>query len=260
MISVERPLSLDSITQMIASILSKKIAAGSTHLILDIPIGPSAKVKTMPDAQRLRKLFEYVASRMHLKLEVVITDGRQPIGQGIGPMLEARDVMRVLENDPRAPQDLRHKSLYLAGRMIEFDPDVRGGDGYAIARDILESGRALARMHAIIEAQGAKGFKHDNFVLGKLSHEVVTERDGMVIGIDNLQIAKIARLAGAPKVTNAGVDVMHKLGDKVKRGDTLYTIYAEYPSDLLFAMQQCEKGSGYTIGDETEIPHSYLEF
>ncbi|MFM7226765.1 MAG: thymidine phosphorylase family protein [Betaproteobacteria bacterium] len=260
MISVERPLSLDSTTQMIASILSKKIAAGSTHLILDIPIGPSAKVKTMPDAQRLRKLFEYVASRMHLKLEVVITDGRQPIGQGIGPMLEARDVMRVLENDPRAPQDLRHKSLYLAGRMIEFDPDVRGGDGYAIARDILESGRALQRMHAIIEAQGAKSFKHDDFMLGKLSHEVVAERDGMVVGIDNLQIAKIARLAGAPKVPNAGVDVMHKLGDRVQRGDTLYTIYAEFPSDLLFAMQQCEKASGYTIGDETEIPHSYLEF
>jgi thymidine phosphorylase len=115
-------------------------------------------------------------------------------------------------------------------------------------------------MHAIIQAQGAKAFKHDDFMLGKLSHEVVAERDGMVVGIDNLQIAKIARLAGAPKVPNAGVDVAHKLGDRVKRGDTLYTIYAEFPSDLLFAMQQCEKTSGYTIGDETEIPHSYLEY
>jgi thymidine phosphorylase len=82
----------------------------------------------------------------------------------------------------------------------------------------------------------------------------------MVVGIDNLQIAKIARLAGAPKVANAGVDIMHKLGDRIKRGDTLYTIYAEFPSDLLFAMQQCEKAIGYTIGDDTEIPHSYLEF
>ena len=260
MISVERPLSLDSTTQMIASILSKKIAAGSTHLILDIPIGPSAKVKTVPDAQRLRKLFEYVASRMSLKLEVIITDGRQPIGDGIGPMLEARDVMRVLENDPRAPQDLRHKSLHLAGRMIEFDPDVRGGDGYAIARDILESGRALAKMQAIIQAQGAKTFDHNNFMLGRLSHEVVAERDGMVVGIDNLRIAQVARLAGAPKVANAGVDIRRKLGDRVKRGDALYTIYAEYPSDLMFAMQQCDKGSGYLIGDETQISHSYLEF
>ena len=260
MISVERPLSLDSTTQMIASILSKKIAAGSTHLILDIPIGPSAKVKTVPDAQRLRKLFEYVASRMSLKLEVVISDGRQPIGNGIGPMLEARDVMRVLENDARAPEDLRHKSLHLAGRMIEFDPDVRGGDGYAIARDILESGRALAKMREIIDAQGAKPFDHNNFMLGKLSHDVVAECDGMVVAIDNLRIAQVARLAGAPKVANAGVDIRRKLGERVKQGDTLYTIYAEFPSDLLFAVQQCEKGSGYLIGDESQISHSYLEF
>ena len=98
---------------------------------------------------------------MHLSLDVVITDGRQPIGRGIGPVLEARDVMRVLENDPRAPNDLRQKSLRLAGRLIECHPDVRGGDGFAIARDILDSGRALAKMNAIIAAQGAKEFDHN---------------------------------------------------------------------------------------------------
>ena len=108
--------------------------AGATHLVLDIPIGPTAKVRSMPDAQRLRRLFEYVARRMGLSLDVVITDGRQPVGQGVGPVLEARDVMRVLQNDPRAPDDLRQKALRLAGRLIECDPDVRGGDGYAIAR------------------------------------------------------------------------------------------------------------------------------
>jgi len=97
LIAVERPLSLDSPGQMVASILSKKIAAGSTHLVLDLPLGPSAKVRSMPEAQRLRKLFEYVAERLHLTLDVVITDGRQPVGHGIGPALEARDVLRVLE-------------------------------------------------------------------------------------------------------------------------------------------------------------------
>jgi hypothetical protein len=97
----------------------------------------------MPEAQRLKKLFEYVAARLGLQLDAVITDGRQPIGRGIGPVLEARDVMSVLNNDPDAPHDLRQKALRLAGRVIEFDPDVRGGDGYRIARDILESGRAL---------------------------------------------------------------------------------------------------------------------
>jgi thymidine phosphorylase len=92
---------------MVVSIFSKKIAAESTHLVLDIPIGPTAKVRSMPEAQRLRRLFEYVARRMNLSLDVIITNGRQPIGNGIGPMLEARDVMQVLENDPRTPDDLR---------------------------------------------------------------------------------------------------------------------------------------------------------
>uniref|UniRef100_UPI0035BF94E3 hypothetical protein n=1 Tax=Ideonella livida TaxID=2707176 RepID=UPI0035BF94E3 len=104
LISVERPLALDSVGQMVASILSKKIAAGSTHLVLDIPVGPSAKVRTMPAALRLRKLFEFVAGRLGLPLEVMFTDGSQPVGQGIGPVLEARDVIAVLRRDPLAPR------------------------------------------------------------------------------------------------------------------------------------------------------------
>ena len=260
LISVERPLSIDSPAQMVASILSKKIAAGSTHLVLDIPIGPSAKVRSMPEAQRLRKLFEYVAQRMHLSLDVVITDGRQPIGNGIGPMLEARDVMRVLENDPRAPNDLRQKSLRLAGRLIECHPDVRGGDGFAIARDILDSGRALTKMNDIISAQGSKLFDHNNPALGKLTLDVRSSESGVVTGIDNLQIARIARMAGAPKVIGAGVDLFHKLGDPVAQGDILYRVHADHASDLEFAHQTCTKSMGYTIGQSLDVPHVFVEF
>ncbi|NNF96338.1 MAG: thymidine phosphorylase family protein, partial [Halobacteria archaeon] len=100
LISVERPLGIDSEGQMIASILSKKLAAGATHLLLDIPVGPTAKVRQMNQALRLRKLFEFVGDRLGLHIEVVISDGSQPIGRGIGPALEARDIMQVLENDP----------------------------------------------------------------------------------------------------------------------------------------------------------------
>ena len=117
LISVERPLGIDYPGQMVASILSKKISAGSTHLILDIPVGPTAKVRHMREALALRKLFEYVADRLGLFVQVVITDGRQPVGRGIGPVLEARDVMQVLQNDPAAPSDLRQKALRLAGRV-----------------------------------------------------------------------------------------------------------------------------------------------
>lgn len=260
LISVERPLAIDSPGQMVASILSKKIAAGSTHLVLDIPIGPSAKVRSMPEAQRLRRLFEYVAHRIGLSLDVVITDGRQPIGNGIGPMLEARDVMRVLENDPRAPIDLRQKSLRLAGRLIECHPDVRGGDGFAIARDILDSGRALSKMNAIISAQGRKLFDHNNPQLGRLTFEVRASEAGVVTSIDNLQVARIARLAGAPKVIGAGVDLFRKLGDAVASGDLLYRVHAEYQSDLEFARQGCARSNGYTLGQADAVPHVFVEF
>ncbi len=245
LISVERPLAIDSPGQMVASILSKKIAAGSTHLVLDIPVGPSAKVHGMADAQRLKRLFEYVASRLGLQLDAVITDGRQPIGHGIGPVLEARDVMRVLANHPDAPQDLRQKSLRLAGRVIEFDPDVRGGDGYRIARDILESGRALAQMNAIIDAQGRRAAPAEP---GALVFDVQAPADGVVLSIDNLRLARIARLTGAPQVPGAGVALQRKLGEAVHAGEPLYRLHAVYPADLAFARRMASQHSGFEIG------------
>jgi thymidine phosphorylase len=257
LISVERPLGIDSQGQMVASILSKKLAAGSTHLLVDIPVGPTAKVRQMRQALALRKLFEFVGDRINLHLEVMITDGRQPIGRGIGPMLEARDVMQVLQNDPEAPADLRQKSLQLAGRILEFDPDVRGGQGYAIARDILESGRACVKMNALIKAQGQKPV---DLRPGSLCHEVIAENDGVVTEIDNLQMAKIARLAGAPMMRRAGVDLLKKLGSPVKKGDILYRIYAEFPADFKFARQLAGQNSGYTLGSDVELIKPLLSY
>ncbi|MDE2397159.1 MAG: thymidine phosphorylase family protein, partial [Burkholderiales bacterium] len=232
LISVERPLAIDSPGQMVASILSKKIAAGSTHLVLDIPVGPSAKVRSAAGAQRLARLFEYVAARLGLQLEVVVSDGSQPIGRGIGPVLEARDVMQVLNNEPGAPVDLREKAIALAGRVIEFDPAVRGGDGERIAREILASGRALAKMQALIEAQGRRDPVAQP---APLVFEALAPDDGIVAAIDNLRIARIARLAGAPQAAGAGLDLFVRVGSAVRRGQALYRIHAGFEADLGFA-------------------------
>ena len=256
LISVERPLAIDSPGQMVASILSKKIAAGSTHLVLDIPVGPSAKVRTMPEAHRLKRLFEYVAGRLGLQLEVMVTDGRQPIGRGIGPVLEARDVMWVLQNEPEAPQDLRQKALWLAGRMIEFDPDVRGGEGWRIARDILESGRALAQMHALIDAQGRRP---EPPPVAPLVFEVLAPAGGLVVGVDNLRIARIARLSGAPQVPEAGIDLLVRLGQPVVQGQPLYRIHARFEADMQFARQLAEADSGWRIGSAAELPRDFAQ-
>ena len=257
LISVERPLGIDYPGQMVASILSKKIAAGSTHLIIDIPVGPTAKVRHMREALALRKLFEYVADRLGLFVQVVITDGRQPVGRGIGPVLEARDVMQVLQNDPEAPPDLRQKALRLAGRVLEFDPDIRGGDGFDIARDILDSGRALAKMQDIIEAQGRQG---ERYTPAPLVYEVKATVAGVVTFIDNYRMARIARLAGAPMDKGSGVDLLKKLGDPVVEGEPLYRLHARFPADFRFAKALIKTGNGYRVGDAAEVPEIFAGF
>ena len=244
-ITVERPLAIDSREQMVASILSKKAAAGATHLLLDIPVGPSAKVRGNDDAVRLRKLFEYVADAIGLHVEIVMTDGRQPIGRGIGPVLEARDVMAVLRNEPDAPSDLREKSLLLAGHLLEFDPALRGGQGLARAREILVSGQALARFERIAERQGRMPPPGPP---GELAHEVTAPVDGEVRAIDCLRLARIARLAGAPIAKRAGIDLLKKCGEAVRAGEPLYRIHATLATDLAFARAHAEHGSGYRIG------------
>ena len=128
------------------------------------------------EAMRLRKLFEFVGDHFGIAVEVITTDGRQPIGSGIGPVLEAQDVMAVLANDPAAPADLREKSLRLAAHLLEYDPDLRGGTGYARARELLESGAALKQMQKIIDAQGPSGCRTD---LGTLTADIPAASDGV---------------------------------------------------------------------------------
>jgi thymidine phosphorylase len=176
-----------------------------------------------------------------------VTEAQQPIGRGIGPALEARDVMQVLANDPLQPRDLREKALLLSGRILEFDPDVRGGQGYALARDILESGRALDKMNAIIDLQGRR---HESPEIGALHKAVIAPHSGTVTAIDNLQIARIARLAGAPMDSGAGVDLLKKIGDRVEAEEPLYLIHAHFDADFNFAQDAAAASSGYALSKE----------
>ena len=96
LVRVERSLDLDSDAQLVASVLSKKIAAGATHALIDIPVGPTAKVRTEEHAQRLQALLEQVAAAHGLQLRALRTCGAQPVGAGVGPALEAHDVLAVL--------------------------------------------------------------------------------------------------------------------------------------------------------------------
>ena len=244
LISVERPLSIDTPEQMVASILSKKIAAGSTHLVLDIPVGPTAKIRSLAYAQRVRKLFEFVAGRLGVVVDIVITRGDQPIGRGVGPALEARDVLQVLDRDVRAPSDLREKSIRLAGRILEFDLALPGGQGEARARELLDSGAARQALDSMIEAQGAPPRSAS---IGPLVSEVQASRDGWISAVDCFRIARIARLAGAPNDAGAGIDLLKRPGDRIRAGEPLYRLHGVEPSDFSTAKAAAEEASGFAI-------------
>jgi len=245
LISVERPLSLDTKEQMVASIISKKIAAGSTHLLIDIPLGPTSKVRDSVEAMRLRKLFEYISDQVGIHTEVIVTDGSQPVGRGVGPVLEARDVLAVLENDLNAPADLRERALLLAGRVLENDPQIRGGAGYARAKELLESGAALNTMNRIIDAQGRRKSAPK---LGDYYADIHAQADGRVVLIDCQQISTLARLAGAPLSPGSGLDLFKRVGDQVQAGEPLFRIHSAEPSDFNFAVSTAEETSGFVIG------------
>jgi thymidine phosphorylase len=246
LISVERPLSIDTPEQMVASILSKKLAAGSTHLVLDLPVGPTAKLRHQDSFVRLRKLFEYIADQVGINTVVLQTDGRQPVGRGIGPWLEARDVLQVLKRDPAAPRDLEEHALRLAGHVLEFDPALRGGRGITRARELLESGAAMAKMQRLMVAQGPPPLAAE---LGARSHDIVASRDGVVRAIDCLRLSRIARLAGAPLDKGAGVDLFKKVGDPVAKGEPLYRIHAALLADFQFATKFAAEADGYSLGN-----------
>jgi thymidine phosphorylase len=244
LISVERPLSIDTREQMVASILSKKLSAGSTHLLIDIPVGPSAKIRNPQAAIQLRKLFEYVGDKLELQIDVFLSNGEQPIGNGIGPVLEARDIMSVLRCEKDAPNDLIEKSLRLSGAILEMDPTLRGGAGYERAKALLSSGEALTKMEQIIDAQGRVSVPAS---IGELTHDVLATGEGRVAAIDCFRLSRLARFAGAPMDKGAGIDLFKKVGDTVSKGEALYRIHACFQSDFSYAVQFADDNNGYRL-------------
>lgn len=239
MIRVERVMDLDIEGQLVASVLSKKIAAGSTHVVIDMPMGPSAKIVNTEQAERVSAYFQEVAQRLGIQVNVVITDGMQPVGFGIGPALEARDVLAVLQNTEGAPQDLRERALLLAAAVLEFSPEIQKGDGLAHARELLQSGKAWDKFKAICEAQG--GMRQ--VPTAQFKHVHVAEKNGEVMVFDNSRIGLLAKLAGAPGDKVAGIDLHVKLGTQVTKGQPLFTIHSESQGELEYALDYLRAGN-----------------
>lgn len=231
-IRVEHPLSIDVSGLLLSSIMSKKISVSANHLLIDIPWGKGSKFPSKKDALALKKKFEHICSISKIKCKIVLTDGRSPIGHGLGPVLEAIDVMKVLRNDSDAPEDLKNKSVLLAGYLFELLGKCKKGKGKVFAERLIENGAALAKMNEIIDAQG----KNKLPAKGKFTQQVFADKTGKVKKISNRYFSKLAKIAGAPKSLGAGVFISINLNDKVvKKNSLLFTIYAESESKLKFA-------------------------
>jgi thymidine phosphorylase len=232
LIRVERPLDLDSEGQLVASVLSKKAAAGSTHVVIDIPVGPTAKVRSEQAAHILADRLVAVGHALGLTVRAVISDGSQPVGRGIGPALEARDVLAVLRRESGAPQDLRERALLLAGKVLELSTTVETGEGLSKAQRILDDGRALKKFDAICAAQGRVRTPPQ----ARHTAPVTATEAGRVAGIDNRRLARIAKLAGAPRAPAAGIELHTPIGARVEVGQPLFTLHAETPGELSYAL------------------------
>ena len=231
-IRVERALDLDSEGQLIASVISKKVAAGSTHVLIDIPIGATAKVRNLKNARQLSEQLLSAGEALGLEVKTVYSDGSQPVGRGIGPALEARDIMAVLQQSESAPADLQERAIALAAAILEMSGLAAYRQGQALALQTLQSGKALKKFIAICEAQG--GLREPPQAL--YTHTVLAEYAGVVAHMHTNCIAKLAKLAGAPAAKAAGLDMHVQLGDHVERGSPLFTLHADAKGELRYAL------------------------
>ncbi len=234
LIRLEKVLNLDPEGFLLASILAKKASVSSSHVLIDIPIGPEAKIKDKKRAKDLGKKFIKLGKILGMKIKIIITDGSQPIGNGVGPSLEARDVLLVLQN--KGPQDLKKKGLYMAAKILKMTGI---WNSKRKAREILESGKAYEKLKEIISAQGGNpNIQPEEIKLGKYTLDYPAEKEGKVTYLSNNLISRLAKTLGAPTDKGAGLYLHKKIGDKVTKNEPLFTLYAENKERFEFAQKE----------------------
>ncbi|MBS7643974.1 AMP phosphorylase [Candidatus Bathyarchaeota archaeon] len=228
---VEYPLELDPYSQMLASIMAKKMAVGTSCVVIDIPTGRGSKVADEKEARRLSADFMELGRRVGIRVVCGITYGGQPVGHTVGPALEAKEALETLMG--KGPTSLVEKSTALAGLLLEAAGVAAPRLGQEYAKKVLESGKALEKMRQIIEAQGGDpNVKPEDLQVGQHKISIYSPCDGYVTEVDNSAISAIARMAGAPVDKGAGLVLYGKRGRYVKKDDVILEIYAERSTKL----------------------------
>lgn len=241
LIKAEYALSIDPYSQMLASIMAKKGAVGADAVVVDMPVGPGTKLATPEDGRTLAKDLIDLGERLGIRMECAMTFGGSPVGRTIGPALEVREALTVLENKG-GPNSLTEKSLSLAGILLEMGGIAARGDGYKAAEDILTSGKALAKLREIIEIQGGDPkIKSEDIVTGENCADILAPAGGYVVAFFNKRLVELARMAGAPADKKAGVTIHKKMGEIVKKGEPLITICSSSDWQLEAAVKDAKR-------------------
>ena len=228
-IKVEAPLMFESFDKIIVSVMAKKIAMSSNHLILDIPIGKTMKVSHEKDALSIAKKFIDLGARFGMKVIADIVPTQEPAGNGIGPIMEARDVLSVLEQRKDRPLALENRALRLAGKLLDIclSRKIEKQSGYEIAQSILTSGKALTKFQEIIHAQGGKKeINRDDILIRSHSKHILAQKSGKILAINNHHLNTLAKVAGCPTDKYAGLYLLKKTDDRVEKNEPLCSIYS----------------------------------
>jgi len=253
LIQIEKPLNSDPFPLMIASIISKKMCMGVKKMVLDIPCGKGTKFPTIDDGRKFAIRFKDIARKIGIEAICLLTSASQPIGHAVGPAIEAREAIYLLQNPEQGSTSLRNKSTELAGYLLEMGGKAPEGKGQDLAIDILNSGKALNKMREIIQAQGGNpDISWENIEIGPFVAEMKATKSGFITEIENYHINRIAKIAGCPAAHKAGVDVIYKRGARVKEGDVIFKIYSDNEERLREAVKYYnshnpQRFSGMTI-------------
>jgi len=237
-ITIERMIKIDPEAQLLASIIAKKLSVGSRYILIDIPCGRDAKV-SKKKALRIKGKFEKLGNHFKKEIKVVLTAGDEPIGNGIGPALEMKDVIAVLDPKMSGPRDLEEKSLFLASKIFELSGKTKSGKGYELAKQTLESGEAFKKFKQIISAQQGN---INRIRPAKFKKDFFMKKYAKIRSINNKTINDLARVAGCPVDKFSGIYLYAHVGEKLKKGDRLLTLYSDSKARLKEAIK-CYKNN-----------------
>ena len=249
-IDVAYQLSIEPFSKLLVSIMAKKIAAGAKYLLIDIPVNPTAKVKTLKQAKGLKSLFLYVCKKFGINVKVIIYPSPGPVGKGIGPALEARDVLRILQRKKNGPLDLEKKAIYMTGQLLELVGKAKKGKGEKLAQQYLDNKQSWKKFQEIIKAQGGNpDIDSEDIKIGNIIYKVKASKKGKIKAINDSNLSEIARHLGTPFIKEAGIYLDKFIGDKTEKGETICTLYSTSKFRLNLALSILKKYRIYEIGN-----------